>query len=84
MRTGFDVETQRRRGRLQWGYIGSDCCQISSHKEAAEADREYYGSLTPQQRVDLVIEMMENCRKEGDAAAERFERVYRIVKLSPR
>jgi len=39
-------------------------------------------SLTPQQRVDLVLEMMENSRKEGDAAAERFERVYRIVKLS--
>jgi len=64
------------------GRLDRTVAKFSSHEEAAQADREYYLRLTPQQRVDLVIEMMENFRKEGDAATERFERVYRIVKLS--
>ena len=40
--------------------------------------------IREERRVDLVLEMMENFRKEGDAAAERFERVYRMVNLSDR
>ena len=70
--------------RLQWEALDRTVAKFSSHEQAAQADREYYRSLTPQQRVDLVLELMENSRKEGDAAAERFERVYRVVKLSPR
>jgi len=58
--------------------------KFSSHEQAAKADLEYYRSLTPQQRVDILFDLMENLRKEGGAAAERFERVYRIVKLSER
>jgi hypothetical protein len=58
--------------------------KFSSHKAAEEADLEFYRSLTPQQRLDILLELIENSRREGDAAAERFERVYRIVKLSSR
>ena len=58
--------------------------KFSSFQEAERADREYYRSLTPQQRLDLLLELNEAFRKEGDAASERLERVYRIVKLSRR
>ena len=47
------------------------------------ATLEYYRSLTPEQRLDILFELIEASRKEGDAASERFERVYRIIKLSP-
>jgi hypothetical protein len=57
--------------------------KFSSHKEADEATLDYYRSLSAQQRLDILLEMIEASRKEGDAAAERFERVYRIVELSP-
>jgi hypothetical protein len=57
--------------------------KFSSHQEAERATLEYYRSLTPEQRLDILLELIEASRKEGDAASERFERVYRIVKLSP-
>jgi len=57
--------------------------KFSSHQEAEQATLEYYRSLTPEQRLDILLELIEASRKEGDAASERFERVYRIVKLSP-
>jgi hypothetical protein len=56
--------------------------KFSSHQEAERATLEYYRSLTPEQRLDILLELIEASRKEGDAASERFERVYRIVKLS--
>lgn len=52
-----------------------------SHQEADEADREYFRSLTPQQRLDVFLELLWRGRN-GDEAAERLERVYRIVELS--
>lgn len=70
--------------RIQWRALDRTVAKFSSHEEAAKADLEYYRSLTPQQRVDILLELMENLRKEGDAASEGFERVYRIVKLSQR
>jgi hypothetical protein len=58
--------------------------KFSTQKAAEQADREFYRSLTAQQRLDILLELIEHSRREGDAAAERFERVYRIVKLSSR
>lgn len=49
--------------------------KFSSHKAAEKANLEFYRSLTPQQRLDILLELIENSRREGDAAAERFERV---------
>ncbi len=50
-----------------------------SFAEAEQAEREYYRSLTPQQRLDLMLEII----RQGapDEAFERFERVCRVVKL---
>ena len=54
---------------------------FNSHDEADEADDEYYRKLTPQQRLDIFLEILWRGR-EHDEAAERLERVYRIVELS--
>ena len=52
-----------------------------SHQEADEADLEYFRNLTPQQRLDIFLEVLWRGRN-GDEAAERLERVYRVVELS--
>lgn len=46
-----------------------------SHEEAEAADRRFYASLTPGERVDMLIEMV----NQSGEAAERFERVCRVV-----
>lgn len=53
--------------------------KFATFEEAEAADRAYYRALTPQQRLSIMIEMI--YPEGGDAAATRFERVYRIVKL---
>jgi hypothetical protein len=57
---------------------------FKSFEEAEKADREFYDRLTPQQRVDLMLELMEQYRSQFYGASERLERVYRIVKLPQR
>ncbi len=55
---------------------------FSSFDEADRADDEYYASLTPQQRLDILLEIIEQYRSSLGEAAERFERVHRVVELS--
>ena len=50
-----------------------------SHQESEKADKEYYRSLTPQQRLDILLEII--AQGQGDETAKGFERVYRVVKL---
>lgn len=53
-----------------------------SFADAERADEEYYASLPPQQRVDILLDLVARYRESlGDAAA-RFERVYRVTELS--
>ena len=56
--------------------------KFDSFEEADRADAEYYASLTPQQRLDILLELVESYRKSLGETAERFERVYRVVELS--
>ncbi len=53
--------------------------KFSSHEEAARADRAYYRSLTPEERVGILLEMV-NMHMDEDVAAQGLQRVYRIVK----
>ena len=53
-----------------------------SFEEADRADDEYYASLTPQQRVDLLLDLIAAHRESLGEAGQRFERVYRVVELS--
>jgi hypothetical protein len=50
-----------------------------SFAEAEQADLRYYHSLTPQERLEILGELI--ARAHPDATEQRFERVYRIVKL---
>ena len=54
--------------------------KFASHPDADAADREYYLSLTPQQRLDILFELVSQYRKEH-GLSDRIERVYRIVEL---
>jgi hypothetical protein len=55
---------------------------FSSFQEAEEADKAFYASLSPQERVDLVLEMVARHRESMGEAGKRFERVYRVIELS--
>jgi hypothetical protein len=57
---------------------------FESHAEAAEADRAFYRSLSPQQRLDLQLDLIARYREGLGEAAARFERVCRVVSLSRR
>ncbi len=54
-----------------------------SFEECDRAEKEYYRSLTPQERLEILIELNRRLPGSGDhEASERLERVYRIIKLS--
>ena len=50
--------------------------------EAERADEEYYAALTPQQCVDLLLELIAAHTEELGGAAEGLARVHRVVELS--
>jgi hypothetical protein len=54
---------------------------FKSFQEAEAADMAYYRSLTPVERLDILLDLV----KQGSSRNEterRFERVYRIVELA--
>ena len=55
--------------------------KFASHEEADKSDREYYRSLTPERRLEILLELVET---NSNAASKGFERVYRFVKLESR
>ena len=55
---------------------------FGSFEEADRADDEYYASLSPQERVDLLLDLIATYRESLGEAGQRFERVYRVVELS--
>ena len=55
-----------------------------SHEEADRATREYYRSLTPAQRLDILLELIARARADNHDAEQGLARVYRIVKLPQR
>ena len=57
---------------------------FSSFREAEQADRAFYASLSPQERLDLLLDLVARQREAMGEAAQRLERVYRVVELSRR
>lgn len=51
----------------------------NSFADAERADRAYYHSLTPSERIDILLELIS--RGQNDETANGLERVYRIAKL---
>lgn len=54
--------------------------KFASHDEADAADAERDLRLTPEQRIQILLDLQ--AWKNPDAAAQRFARVYRITQLS--
>lgn len=55
-----------------------------SPQAAAAADRAYYRSLTPEQRLDILLELIAQVQEAQDEAEPGFARVYRIVEFERR
>ena len=51
--------------------------KFSNPGEADAADRTYYQSLTPEQRIDILLELVQ--RGNGESS-EGFKRVCRVIK----
>ncbi len=56
--------------------------QFSSFREAEEADRDYYRSLSPGERLELLLELINTYQEDQGASTERLERVYRDTQLA--
>jgi uncharacterized protein YdeI (YjbR/CyaY-like superfamily) len=53
-----------------------------SFHESEAADKVFYHSLTPEERLAILFELI--ARATPDESQQRVERVYRIVKLHQR
>jgi len=54
---------------------------FKSHAEAEAADIEYYRSLTPQERLEILCELVADYDAGFDESKRRLQRVYRITSL---
>lgn len=57
---------------------------FDSFAEAEAADRALYAAMTPQERLDLALLLIERYREGLGEAAQRLERTARIVPLARR
>ena len=53
-----------------------------SFEDADRADEEYYANLTPQERLDILLDLIEQHRRSLGEPEKGLERVYRITELS--
>jgi hypothetical protein len=51
-------------------------------ESANQATLQYYRSLTPAQRIDILLELIHRAHDNDHATEQGLARVYRIVKLS--
>ena len=56
--------------------------RFDSQEEAERAEREYYRSLTPEQRLDILLELVAREAERYGDAAQGLARVYRAVDLA--
>jgi hypothetical protein len=50
--------------------------------EAERAEDEYYASLTPAERLEILLDLIAANRESVGEATTRLERVYRVTQLS--
>ena len=58
--------------------------KFASFAESARAEREYHASLSPQQRLDLLLELIARQQEEQDEAVQRCARVRLLAQLPRR
>ena len=66
-------QEKRKAARANW-----PVAKYGSHKEADEADEEYYAALTPQQRLDIMVELVARLQHGSDARLAGFHRLTTI------
>ena len=52
---------------------------FNSHAEAEAADIEYYRSLTPQQRLEILCQLVADFEAGFSETERRLQRVYRVT-----
>jgi hypothetical protein len=55
---------------------------FTSWREADDAEADYYASLTPTERVNILLELVAQYRSSLGPSGDGFERVYRITRLT--
>jgi len=55
--------------------------KFRTFREEEAATRDYYRSLSPSERLEILFQLRAMAQKEGDAASGRLARVYRIAQL---
>ena len=50
--------------------------------EAEEADWKYYASLSPQERLNIMLEIVAQTLESLGETTKGLERVYRVIELS--
>jgi hypothetical protein len=53
--------------------------KFQSHRASQQSDVEYYRSLSPQQRIEILLDLI--AQGTPDEAQQGFARVYRVTKL---
>ena len=56
--------------------------RFESLSDADSAEAEYYASLTPEERLNILLELIEMYRSDQGEDPQGFERVYRVDELS--
>ena len=56
--------------------------RFDSFEDAEQAEAEYYAGLSPTERLEILLDLIARYRESLGEAAERFERVHRIIELS--
>ena len=62
--------------------VDRSVAKFPSHHEARQATLFYYRQLSPTQRLNLLLDLIDSARKENHASSKGLERVSRVVKLS--
>ena len=70
--------TSRTRSRVLNLVMEKTLTKFRSFEEAEKADRDFYKRLTPQERLAILLELLNH------APEQRLERVYRVTKLPRR
>ena len=64
--------------------VDSTVRRFDSFAEADDADTEYYALLRPEERLEILFDLIAMFRETHGEDSERLERVYRIDELSKR
>ena len=58
--------------------------KFATFDEAEKATRNFYRSLTPEERLEILFQLREMTLEDSDAPSGRLARVYRITELKRR